>query len=98
MRALNGVGWGPYSANTSVTADSIPGVMTAPVLGAIHPYNATINWVDLTSPTNGGASCTFYLLQWYDYTASAWTNLTVLGTTGLVLTYTHVPGYMFSPT
>ena len=62
MRALNGAGWGPYSATTTVVADSIPGVMTTPTLGAIHPYNATINWTNLTSPTNGGANCTFYLL------------------------------------
>lgn len=95
---MNGVGFGPVTANVTCTCDSVPSGMGDLTAASVNPLNITITWADLTTAANGGDVPTFYLLQYWSYTSSAWVNLTTDGVTGKILTFTHVVATTFDAT
>lgn len=48
LRALNGVGYGPYSDISSFLTDDIPKAMTAPLLTSVKYNEIKIYWASMT--------------------------------------------------
>jgi hypothetical protein len=93
---MNGVGYSAVSPTVSCVCDTPPTGMSALTAGVVNPTNITISWTDINASTsiNGGDNVFFYSVEWSPNNA-AWTVLNSVSS-GYYLSYTHVPGYVFS--
>lgn len=78
--AMNGVGYGVYSQETVITADSVPLYMSPPAVNYeanhINPGWIYITWLPIVgNEENGGDEAAYYGLEW-DQTNGTWVNVT----------------------
>lgn len=88
LKAMNGVGYGPYSDELSVTSDRTPLQMAVPTHGTVTPSSIIVNWVLLTLYDDIGRDpITNYKVQYRAAVTDSWTDLTTTDST--TTTYTH---------
>ena len=89
---MNGVGYGNYSDPTTIISDRTPLIMATPTNGSVSPITIPISWVALTGYDNTGRDpLVNYMLEYYDG-ATAWTTLTITGTSTFAYIHTLESG------
>ena len=77
---MNKVGFGAYSAETVVVADSVPHFMNTPKivsLNDINPKSIRLTWDGITTDAEtGGDPAIYYELQWLNNETNQWDILT----------------------
>jgi titin len=81
VRAVNAIGYGPYSSATTIMAASVPGAPAAPIILSASSAFISIQW---TAPTTGGSPITNYNVYVATGTVA---GTSLLASTGLTTQY-----------
>jgi hypothetical protein len=95
LRAENGVGFGAFSTEFTIVADSVPTFAYMPTNTSVSPTTMTFVWQEITSLTHTGGDPVVYYEMEYDSGDGEWEIITSEVTQGASLSLSFTPAEKF---